>query len=164
MSQPVVEEVSGSTYNISGSEGTFNVPGLPNDEYYWLKVDTTTGNIEIWNQNIGIAQDKVVGTLDPNTGDISFKDNRSYTVNGNEVHEDQIFSTPETQSFITSQARDTIVNDKTAELIKKGETPKVAAQMAELEATKILGSNFSISFNSSPINTFPCLFNSLIKF
>ncbi len=153
MSQPVVEEVSGSTYNISGSEGTFNVPGLPNDEYYWLKVDKDSGNIEIWNQNIGIAQDKVVGTLDPNTGDISFKDNRSYTVNGNEVHEDQIFSTPETQSFITSQARDTIVNNKTAELIKKGKTPKEAAIAAEQEADKLLGSNTATTSTESSVNT-----------
>jgi hypothetical protein len=141
MAQPDVQAV-GDHYNISGSGGTFTIPGL-GDENYWLKVDKTTGNIQIWNQNVGVGQDADVGTLNPNTGEISFYSNKSYTINGNEVHEDKIFSTKETQAFIISQARQTVINNKTAELIAKGETPKVAAQMAELEATKILGSNAS---------------------
>ena len=142
MSQPVVESV-GSHYNISGSEGTFTVPGL-GDEKYWLKVDKTTGNIQIWNENVGIGMDADVGTLNPNTGEISFKYPIDYKdANGNLIEEDKVFSTQETQAFIISKARETIVTDATAEILKNnpGMDPKVAAAQAEQIATEKLGTN-----------------------
>ena len=152
MAQPDVQAVSENHYNISGSEGTFTIPGL-GDENYWLKVDKTTGNIQIWNQNVGVGQDADVGTLNPNTGEISFYSNTSYTINGNEVHEDQVFSTPETQAFIISQARQTIVKDATDELIAAGLKPEVAAAEAEKIATEKLGSNTATTSTQSSVNT-----------
>lgn len=155
MAQPDVQAVSENHYNISGSEGTFTIPGL-GDENYWLKVDKTTGNIQIWNQNVGVGMDADVGTLNPNTGEIAFKYPIEYKdANGNIIEEEQVFSTPETQAFIISKARQTIVDNKTAEILaaKPDIDPKVAAQQASLIATDLLGSNTATTSTESSVNT-----------
>jgi hypothetical protein len=99
------------------------IPG--SDEAYFMQVNQSTGEMEIWNEEFG--QDRKVATLDKD-GNIEF--DRTFT-KGARKFEEKFFATDKGKKAIKDFAEETIVKDLTdATITKPVQDPVIARKRA----------------------------------
>jgi hypothetical protein len=112
---------------------------VPNsDEAYFMQVNKTTGEIEVWNEE-GVS-DKRVGTYKRNDdGDLIFEPNNNWW-GGAQQNEKRFFESDEGRESVLQHAEETIVKDKTTGRNNEGETPKkINEKVATKQARELTG-------------------------
>lgn len=112
---------------------------VPNsDEAYFMQVNKTTGEIEVWNEEA--ISDKRVGTYTRNEdGDLVFEPNNNWW-GGAQQNEKEFFESDEGRKAVLQHAEETIVKDKTTGRNNEGETPeKINEKVATKQARELTG-------------------------